>query len=83
MDLEGEYREIVPDETHRHDLRVDQQSENFGGYGATLVTVEFEEEGEDATLVRLRHEGFPVDEESRKAHEEGWCGTFDKLEKLY
>lgn len=56
-------------------------NEEFAGNGPTLVTVDFEED-KGTTLIRLFHEGFPV-EESRKAHDEGWCGTFDKLEKLF
>jgi uncharacterized protein YndB with AHSA1/START domain len=39
--------------------------------GATLVTVEFHEEGPGATRVVLTHSGF-ADAASRERHREGW-----------
>ena len=48
--------------------------------GETLVTVEFLERGR-ATEVVLKHELFPT-AEAREKHEEGWCGSLDKLETI-
>lgn len=44
----------------------------------TEVTVEFLDHA-DGTEVRLAHRGFPA-EEPRTNHNQGWCGTLDKLE---
>ena len=44
----------------------------------TLVTVEFTAQA-GGTLVQLTHEGFPS-EEVCDGHNEGWTGSFDKLE---
>lgn len=46
----------------------------------SLVTVLFKPDG-DGTLLTLTHEKL-FDEESRGAHEHGWIGAFDKLEKF-
>jgi uncharacterized protein YndB with AHSA1/START domain len=46
----------------------------------TLVTVEFHDEGDEATRVVLTHTGF-ASEESRANHEHGWNGCFDNLER--
>ena len=46
----------------------------------TLVTVELVEHG-DWTEVVVTHERFP-NEQARARHDEGWQGTFDRLEKL-
>ncbi len=44
----------------------------------TLVTVKFLET-ETGTEILLTHQKF-MDEESLERHDQGWCGTFDKLE---
>ena len=46
----------------------------------TRVTVAFTDHG-DETEVAVTHERFPS-EETRKRHDEGWQGTFDRLSKL-
>ena len=46
----------------------------------TLVTVELLEHGQETEVV-VTHERFP-NEETRARHEEGWQGTFDRLQKL-
>ncbi len=43
----------------------------------TLVTVEFSET-KIGTEILLAHQRF-MDEASRERHDQGWCGTFDKL----
>lgn len=43
----------------------------------SLVVCEFKEVGQ-ATELRLVHTGFPS-LESRNRHQEGWCGSLDKL----
>jgi len=44
------------------------------------VTVLFKPDN-GGTLLTLTHEKL-FDEESRKGHEQGWIGSFEKLEKL-
>lgn len=51
--------------------------EQEAGFGETLVTVEFHEEG-DSTKVVLTHGGFPS-EEWKNNHNFGWNGCFDTL----
>ena len=46
----------------------------------TLVTVELIDHG-DETEVVVTHDRFPT-EETRARHDEGWQGTFDRLENL-
>jgi uncharacterized protein YndB with AHSA1/START domain len=48
----------------------------------SLVTVKFRLLDEDRTEVTLTHEGL-LDEEDKKAHEEGWNSSFKKLEELF
>ncbi len=52
-----------------------------GGETASLVEIDFEEDG-DATLVTLRHSGL-VTPESIERHERGWNGCFDSLERRF
>ncbi|HSX18482.1 MAG TPA: SRPBCC domain-containing protein [Candidatus Saccharimonadales bacterium] len=52
------------------------------GHGSTTVSVDFKKVDENKTEVALKHTGF-VDEESRAQHDDGWVGTFNKLEKFF
>jgi len=45
----------------------------------TLIEIDFEPLGDEATHVRFTHRGLP-DEESRIDHEGGWGRCFDNLE---
>lgn len=72
----GVYREIVENEklvfTWAWKGTPEQQS---------LVTVRIKPDG-DGTILTLIHEQLP-DEEMRDRHEDGWTGSFDKLERLF
>lgn len=46
-----------------------------------LTSVRFEASG-DTTEIHLHHEKMPS-AESRDAHHQGWCGTLDRLERLF
>ncbi len=54
--------------------------EGFGDQGVTRAMLQFCEVP-GGTEVTLTHEGFP-DKDTRDAHQNGWGGGFDKLEKL-
>jgi uncharacterized protein YndB with AHSA1/START domain len=54
--------------------------EGFGETGTTRAMLEFREVP-GGTEVTLTHEGFP-DQQTRDAHQGGWAGGFDKLEKM-
>lgn len=56
------------------------EEENAADEIDTLVTVEFNDRGQQTELV-LTHEGFGS-EESRNGHEGGWGQAIDKLGKL-
>jgi uncharacterized protein YndB with AHSA1/START domain len=49
--------------------------------GTNLVEVEFRDVGDGTTLVVLTNRGLP-DEESRRAHREGWETSLDNLERV-
>jgi uncharacterized protein YndB with AHSA1/START domain len=76
----GEYKEIS-----RPDRLVYtwawESSENAEMGTETLVTVEFNGEG-DGTAVELTHTGFPS-ENSRDQHAHGWEGCLANLERLF
>ena len=71
--LVGVYREIDPPKKLVYTWTWETSPE----MGETLVTVEFFERGR-ATEVVLKHELFPA-AEARDKHEQGWCGSLDKL----
>ena len=74
FDVSGMYREVIPNEklvyTWGGTLTPEQQ---------TLITVTFTRDG-DGTSFTLTHEQFP-DDTVRDAHQGGWNGAMDKLEK--
>ncbi len=72
----GQYREIVPPERLVHTCSFD-----FPDFveGETLVTVELEDLGGHTRLILLQ-EGYR-DPAHRDAHEQGWPGFLDQLEK--
>jgi uncharacterized protein YndB with AHSA1/START domain len=49
--------------------------------GTNLVEVELRDMGDGGTLVVLTNRGLP-DEESRRAHREGWHASLDNLERV-
>jgi uncharacterized protein YndB with AHSA1/START domain len=46
-----------------------------------LVEVEFDDQGDGTTTVVLTNRGLP-DEESKRAHRDGWQASFDNLDRL-
>jgi uncharacterized protein YndB with AHSA1/START domain len=71
--VRGRYREVDPPRR----LVFTWQWETNADEHETLVTVEFEDRG-DQTEVVLRHDGFRNDEE-RAGHAQGWDGVLAKL----
>jgi uncharacterized protein YndB with AHSA1/START domain len=74
----GEYIELTPPNRlaftwtwHGHE----------GHEGTQLVEVEFAEHANGTTTVVLTNRGLR-DQESRRAHREGWQASFDNLERL-
>jgi uncharacterized protein YndB with AHSA1/START domain len=49
--------------------------------GEQLVEVEFHDQGDGTTAVVLTNSGL-ADEESRRAHREGWQASFDNLDRV-
>ena len=76
--VEGTYREIRPPEKLVFTWRWATPSTG-GDAGDTLVTVEFSERGGQTEVV-LTHEGF-LTTEARDAHDHGWIGCLDRLQK--
>jgi uncharacterized protein YndB with AHSA1/START domain len=76
----GEYKEINPPERLSFTWSWEGNPEEMTGSDATLVVVEFREDG-DGTEVVLTHSGF-ANEEIRAMHEDGWNGTLSTLERL-
>jgi len=76
-DVGGVYREVVPNEklVFTWAWKVEPPDTPH----ESLVTVLFKPDG-DGTLLTLIHEHL-FDDDSRKGHEQGWIGAFDKLEK--
>ena len=50
----------------------------FGPTGETLVSMKFEKQGDEKTLVTLIHSGFPS-EDIKKDHEQGWTQIFEEF----
>ena len=74
----GEYREI--DAPRRLVYTWDWREEDHR-VGETLITVEFEQQGE-ATLVTLTHEGFAA-AEARDSHDQGWTACLEHFARLF
>jgi uncharacterized protein YndB with AHSA1/START domain len=74
----GRFLRLVPD-------RVVELTWLTGGAGTkgaeTVVTIELTPSG-SGTQLRLTHAGFP-DEESRKAHDQGWTHVLEQLDKTF
>ena len=68
----GEYTEVDPPTRLAFTWSWDD------GATDTLIEVDFEPRGEDATHVRFTHSGLP-DEATRVDHESGWGKCFDNL----
>lgn len=76
----GTYREVTP--PSRLVYTWSWQPEDGGSPAPeTLITVEFEEDG-DGTRVVMVHEGFTTDAE-RAEHEQGWASSLNRLEALF
>ena len=77
-DVSGVYREIIANEklVFTWAWKVEPPDEPH----ESLVTVLFKPDG-TGTILTLTHEHL-FDEESRKGHEGGWIGAFEKLERL-
>lgn len=74
--VRGTYQEIVPDEKLVFTWRWDGAE----AAGHMLVTVTLDETPDGGTNMRLFHESFPS-EESREQHDQGWTGSFARLEE--
>ena len=70
----GVYREVVPNQRLVFSWAWHSTPER-----ESLVTVTLKPDG-DGTLLTLHHEQL-FDQAARDAHEHGWIGTLDKLEK--
>ena len=70
----GVYREVVPNERLVFSWAWHSTPER-----ESQVTVSLKPDG-DGTLLTLHHEQL-FDQAARDAHEHGWIGTLDKLEK--
>ena len=75
----GTYREV--DEPNRLVYTWDWEEEDHHMGVATVVTVDFLEQG-DATEVVLTHAGFPV-LEAKQGHEEGWGACMANFEAMF
>ena len=71
----GVYREVAPLRRLVHTWRWE------GSDTETLVTVEFEPESADRTLLTLTHARFAQDE-ARDEHERSWADCLEKLSEL-
>jgi uncharacterized protein YndB with AHSA1/START domain len=74
-DVGGVYREIVPNEKLVFTWAWKNAPER-----ETIVTVLLKPDG-DGTLLTLTHEQF-FDDDARNAHQGGWNGALDKMEKF-
>lgn len=74
--VRGTYREIIPDEKLVFTWRWDGAE----APGHMLVTVTLDKAKGGGTNMRLLHENLPSDE-SREQHDQGWNGSFARLEK--
>lgn len=74
--VRGTYREIVPDEKLVFTWRWDGAE----GPGHMLVTVSLVAAAGGGTKMRLFHENMP-NEQTRDQHEQGWTGSFTRLEQ--
>jgi predicted enzyme related to lactoylglutathione lyase/uncharacterized protein YndB with AHSA1/START domain len=77
VDVSGVYKEVKP---HSRLSFTWGWTDEVDRINDTLVTLDFAE-ADGGTQFTLTHTGFR-DEESRDGHNQGWCGTIDKLEKL-
>jgi uncharacterized protein YndB with AHSA1/START domain len=75
-EVNGVYREVVPDEKLVFTWAWRSTPER-----ESLVTVHLKSDG-PGTLLTLTHEQF-FDEAARDRHEHGWSGTLDKLEAFF
>jgi uncharacterized protein YndB with AHSA1/START domain len=76
----GEYTEVNRPERLAYTWSWEGGPSEMEGRDATLVVVEFVEDG-DGTEVVLTHSGF-ADEQIRGMHEQGWNGCLDSLERV-
>ena len=80
--LRGKYRTVESP----NKIIMTWQWENLDASGMmppeSLVTVDFRVLDEDRTEVTLTHAGL-LNEEDKKAHEEGWNSSFKKLGELF
>jgi uncharacterized protein YndB with AHSA1/START domain len=75
----GEYKEVRPPERLVYTWSWESNPEEMAGSMATLVTVEFSEDGE-GTQVELTHSGF-ANEQIRDLHAHGWAACLANLER--
>ena len=74
FDVSGVFREVIANERLVYTWGATRMPDH-----ETLITVTFKRDG-DGTLFTLTHELFP-DDDARDAHQGGWNGAIDKLEK--
>jgi uncharacterized protein YndB with AHSA1/START domain len=72
--VSGVYREVVPNEKLVFTWAWRSTPER-----ESLVTVHLKADGEGGTIMTFTHEQF-FDEDARDRHEQGWTGTFVRLE---
>lgn len=73
----GVYREILPLERLVYTFAWDEESGNIPT--ETLVTIQFEDEGDTKTKMTFRQAPFETSER-REGHRKGWSSAFDRLD---
>ena len=76
----GVYREIDSPRRIVFTWRWEEEDDQRG-HGESLVTVEFEDRGDETTEVILTHEKLET-AESRDGHESGWASALNRYEAL-
>ncbi len=78
FNMHGAYTEIEPPSLLKYTWRWEEEEHDCG---ETLVTVEFNEMG-DNTEVVVTHDRFP-NAEAKQGHNEGWTSCLTRLEALF
>ncbi|NNE94057.1 MAG: SRPBCC domain-containing protein [Verrucomicrobiales bacterium] len=82
VNLVGEYLEIIPGERIAFSWEW-TNNPALEGQGITRVSIDFFDDADSGgTTIQLRHEGF-LAAESTAGHDDGWRGSFDKLDRCF